>query len=146
MRSSDAARWDASYRAERPPWEIDRPQPAVERLLDEDAFHGDVLDVGKARNEWSVSLRAEDAVDLVEIGIVQRELVDRFIGNRSRIKGLLVLAPSHIADERRVVINDLLAADSSGGVEALILEICLVELVGFGIEYRRVRWIERIGA
>ena len=55
--SSAAARsWDASYRADRPPWEIDRPQPAVQRLLDAGAFHGDVLDVGCGSGENTMLL------------------------------------------------------------------------------------------
>jgi SAM-dependent methyltransferase len=54
---TDAARsWDAWYRAERPPWEIDRPQPAVERLLDEGAFRGDVLDAGCGTGENALLL------------------------------------------------------------------------------------------
>lgn len=48
--------WDAWYRADRPPWEIDRPQPAAERLLDDDAFHGDVLDVGCGSGENTLLL------------------------------------------------------------------------------------------
>jgi SAM-dependent methyltransferase len=51
-----ASRWDASYRDGRPPWEIDRPQPAIERLLDDDAFHGDVLDIGCGTGENSMLL------------------------------------------------------------------------------------------
>jgi SAM-dependent methyltransferase len=54
---SEAARsWDAWYRTERPPWEIDRPQPAVRRLLDADSIHGAVLDVGCGTGENTLLL------------------------------------------------------------------------------------------
>jgi len=55
-RSEGARSWDAFYRGDRPPWEIDRPQPAVERLLDEGAFDSDVLDAGCGTGENSLLL------------------------------------------------------------------------------------------
>ncbi len=39
--------WDAAYRqAAPPPWSIGRPQPELERLIDEGKFRSDVLDSG----------------------------------------------------------------------------------------------------
>lgn len=51
-----AQSWDAWYRTDRPPWEIDGPQPAVQRLLDEGAFRGDILDIGCGSGENSIAL------------------------------------------------------------------------------------------
>jgi SAM-dependent methyltransferase len=48
--------WDAWYRAERPPWETQRPQPAVARLADSGAFVGDVLDCGCGTGENALLL------------------------------------------------------------------------------------------
>jgi SAM-dependent methyltransferase len=48
--------WDAWYRAERPPWETERPQPAVVRLANAGAFRGDVLDVGCGTGENAMLL------------------------------------------------------------------------------------------
>jgi len=43
--------WDASYIDGPPPWDIGRPQPAVERLARQGAFAGAVLDAGCGTGE-----------------------------------------------------------------------------------------------
>ncbi|HET7027381.1 MAG TPA: class I SAM-dependent methyltransferase [Candidatus Limnocylindrales bacterium] len=53
-----ASRWDAAYRGEPPPWEIDRPQPVVERIAAADGFRGDVLDAGCGTGENALFLAA----------------------------------------------------------------------------------------
>ena len=50
--------WDASYRFGKPPWDIDRPQPAVVRLAEQDAFAGSVIDVGCGTGENALHLAA----------------------------------------------------------------------------------------
>ena len=47
--------WDASYHRDEPaPWDIGRPQPAVERLVSEGGFTGPVLDAGCGTGENSL--------------------------------------------------------------------------------------------
>jgi SAM-dependent methyltransferase len=48
--------WDASYLDGRAPWDLGRPQPAVERLAGEGAFAGAVLDAGCGTGENALHL------------------------------------------------------------------------------------------
>jgi SAM-dependent methyltransferase len=84
-----AQSWDAWYRTDRPPWEIDGPQPAVQRLLDDGAFSGDVLDVGCGSGENALELAsrglhvlgvdwAAAAVDMARAKAAERSLEVEF--------------------------------------------------------------------
>ncbi|KAB2388486.1 class I SAM-dependent methyltransferase [Actinomadura montaniterrae] len=54
--------WDESYQGEEPaPWDAGRPQPAVERLADEGAFTGPVLDAGCGTGENALRIAAAGA-------------------------------------------------------------------------------------
>jgi 2-polyprenyl-3-methyl-5-hydroxy-6-metoxy-1,4-benzoquinol methylase len=48
--------WDASYHDGPAPWDIGRPQPAIERLAREGAFAGAVLDAGCGTGENALHL------------------------------------------------------------------------------------------
>jgi SAM-dependent methyltransferase len=50
--------FEAAYRSGVPPWDIGRPQPAVERLIEEMYFRGEVLDVGCGTGENAIALAA----------------------------------------------------------------------------------------
>jgi SAM-dependent methyltransferase len=49
-------RWDASYLAGSPPWDIGRAQPAIVRLARDGAFAGSVLDAGCGTGENALHL------------------------------------------------------------------------------------------
>lgn len=50
--------WDASYRDDRAPWDIDGPQPAIARLATQGGFVGAVLDAGCGTGENALCIAA----------------------------------------------------------------------------------------
>jgi SAM-dependent methyltransferase len=48
--------WDDSYRGDRPPWDLGRPQPAIVRLDERGGFAGTVLDAGCGTGEHALYL------------------------------------------------------------------------------------------
>jgi SAM-dependent methyltransferase len=67
--------WDESYRDGRPPWDLGRPQPAIVRLADRNAFTGTALDAGCGTGEHALYLAARGhqtvGVDVAETAIEQ---------------------------------------------------------------------------
>lgn len=64
MTTSQDFEFDAAYRGEtdrlgrgaRPPWSLGEPQPELAALIEQDKFHGDVLDVGCGEAALSLDL------------------------------------------------------------------------------------------
>jgi SAM-dependent methyltransferase len=82
--------WDNSYQDGLPPWDLGRPQPAIVRLADQEAFAGKVLDAGCGSGEHALFLAARGyevvGVDVAATAIGQarqkaarRHLVARFL-------------------------------------------------------------------
>lgn len=65
--------WDASYLDGPPPWDIGRPQPAVQRLAARDAFAGTVLDAGCGTGENALHIASRGlhvvGVDVAETAV-----------------------------------------------------------------------------
>lgn len=88
---------------------------------------------GSNSDERRVRFIAEDPVDLIDVGDLKAEGVDGFVGQGNSVECLLILAPADVADEGGVVIDDLLASDLRGRIEAFVLDIGLIEF--------RIAWI-----
>jgi SAM-dependent methyltransferase len=77
--------WDASYHEGPPPWDIGRPQPAIERLASKGGLAGAVLDAGCGTGENSLHLAALGfpvlGVDVAEtaLAIARQKSVERGI-------------------------------------------------------------------
>ncbi len=77
--------WDASYHEGPPPWDIGRPQPAVERVAFAGGFAGAVLDAGCGTGENSLRVASLGlsvlGVDVAEtaLAIAQEKAADRGI-------------------------------------------------------------------
>ena len=159
-RAAAAARWDATYRGERPPWEIDRPQPAVDRLLDEGAFHGSVLDVGCGTGENTMLLAsrglhvlgvdwAASAVEFARAKAAERSLEVEFeVGDALALHALgrsfdtiLDSALFHtFSDEARTRYVPSLASVTRPG--SMLFLLCFSELEPWGGGPRRVTQAE----
>ena len=67
--------WDAWYRQATPPWDIGRPQPAIERLADAGEIQSPVLDSGCGTGEHALMLAARGhdvlGVDIAPFAIEQ---------------------------------------------------------------------------
>ena len=155
-----AQSWDAWYRTDRPPWETDRPQPAVQRLLDEAAFRGGVLDVGCGSGENALELAshglqvlgvdwAAAAVDMARAKAAERSLDVEFeVADAHRLDLLgrsfdtiLDSALFHtFSDEARSTYVPSLASVTRTG--SVVFLLCFSDLEPWGGGPRRVTQAE----
>jgi hypothetical protein len=82
---------------------------------------------------------------LADVGIVRGEPRDGFVRQAQAVISLLVLAPDNVTDERRVVINNPLAAELRDCVKTFVTDECLVDLVRSRIADGRISRIKGIG-
>jgi SAM-dependent methyltransferase len=128
--------WDASYRSGSAPWDIGRPQPAIEHLARAGAFVGDVLDAGCGTGEnalhiASLGLRvlgidvAETALALAREKAADRDLDAEFVVadalHLERLDGAFEtvldcgLFHTFGEDERRDYVSSLSSVINRGG-------------------------------
>jgi ubiquinone/menaquinone biosynthesis C-methylase UbiE len=89
--------WDASYLNRPAPWDIGRPQPAIERLAGASAFAGAVLDAGCGTGENALHLAALGlpvlGIDVAEtaLSIAREKATDRGIAAEFEVADALHL-------------------------------------------------------
>lgn len=129
--------WDDSYRDGSPPWDLGRPQPAIVRLVDRDAFTGTVLDAGCGTGEHALYLAARGyetlGVDVAATAIEQarrkafgRQLTAEFlVADALRLErvgrtfdSVLDVGLFHVFDdeERRAYVDSLGTVTTAGSV------------------------------
>ncbi len=128
--------WDDSYRHGNAPWDIGRPQGAIVRLAEQDAFSGSVLDAGCGTGEHTLYLAARGCetlgVDVAESAIEQAraKAASRDIAASFLVADALQLARlgrtfdcvvdvglfhSFDDDERRTYVEGLASVTRAGG-------------------------------
>ncbi|HET9870922.1 MAG TPA: class I SAM-dependent methyltransferase [bacterium] len=148
--------FEQRYQEGVPPWEIGRPQAWVVELFGQDAFGGEVLDVGCGTGENSLFLAAQGlsvtgvdfsrtAIELAQEKAVQRGLAPRFrVGNALRLQLLnrafdtaLDSAVFHVfTDKERAFYAESLAGALAPGGAAYV--VCFSEREPEGWGPRRV--------
>jgi SAM-dependent methyltransferase len=138
--------WDASYADGPAPWDVDGPQPAFVRLVDEISLAGPVLDVGCGTGENALHVAARGlpvlGVDVAEraVAMARTKATERGIPAEFRVVDALdpaqlaPLTPSHgfatvldcglfhtfDDDERRTYVASLASATSVGATLHLL--------------------------
>jgi SAM-dependent methyltransferase len=151
-----ASRWDGAYRGEPPPWDIGRPQPAVERIAAGGGFRGRVLDAGCGTGENSLYLARLGldvlGIDWSELAIARAraKAVERAPDSRFEVADALDLGPLgrsfdsvldcglfHTFDDRdrATYVRSLGAVVRSGGV---LHVLCFSDREAWGGAPRRV--------
>ncbi len=94
----------------------------------------------------AVVVRAEDGVDVVDVGVGQGHAGQRFELSQGAVIGLLVLAPGHAADKALVVQVDALAAEHGVAVLVVVAQQGLVDLAAVGVGDHRIVALAIAGA
>lgn len=89
--------WDASYHGGPPPWDIGRPQPAIERLVASGELVGPILDVGCGTGENALHL-ASSSFDVLGVDVAPTAI--RAAREKARVRG--ITAEFTIADALRL--------------------------------------------
>jgi len=128
--------WDASYEDGPAPWDVDRPQPAIVRLVSQGGFTGPVLDAGCGSGENALHVASLGlpvvGVDVAEtaLALARQKAGDRRLdvefaavdalhldGLRRRFATVLDCGLFHTfdADERTAYVTSLASATQHGG-------------------------------
>ncbi len=133
--------WDESYKDGLPPWDLGRPQPAIVRLADQDAFARTVLDAGCGSGEHALFLAtrghevlgvdvAETAIERAREKAASRHLAATFLvadalqlgGLDRSFESVLDVGLFHTFDDddRRAYVDSLASATRAGCVLHLL--------------------------
>ncbi len=94
----------------------------------------------------AVVARAEDCVDVIDVGVSQRQLVERLQLAQHAVVGLFVLPPTDATDEALVVQIDALAASNSAAERMVVAQQRLVDLAAVRVRHCRVVGLAVAGA
>ena len=102
----------------------------------------DEVDIRFRIRKSPVRLRTENPVHSPDPRVFELGSELRFVGHGNGIVGLLILPPSHIADERRISPDDTLPSQNHRRAVAVVLQKSPVDLHIIRIRNHRIRGIE----